>query len=378
MEAVATSWLLYRLTDSPALLGLNGLVRFVPILTLTLVGGALADRIARRRILFVTQAGFALVSTMTGLLVVSGLIQPWHLYLNTLAAGCLLAFDAPARQAMFPTLLPRHQLTRAVPLNSTIRFVAIVAGPALAGAIIAAVDVTPIYFMNAISYLVLIGALAVMRVPSASDSRERRSYVHQTLEGLRYVRASPLLSACVGLLALLAAFGHSPALLTIYSRDVLSVGATGLGVLLSAVGVGSLVGSVVLIGARGTSEHTGRLFLISSVTYALSLGVFGVSRVFAVSVLATFLLGVSGAGLSALGNTIVQLASPDWLRGRVLSIHILVTRGGDALSAFEAGLVVSLLGPTLGVVCSAGVLLIAVLTIGSRVTSLRGFSVRSS
>jgi MFS family permease len=378
MESVATSWLLYRLTDSPALLGLNGLVRFVPILTLTLVGGALADRVGRRRILYVTQLAFAAVSSVTGLLVVTGLVQPWHLYVNTLLAGSLLAFDAPARQSMFPTLLPRHELTRAVPLNSTIRFVAIVAGPALAGAIIAAVDVTPIYFLNAASYLVLVGALSIMRVPSSSSSGERRSFVHQTLDGLRYVRHSPLLSACIGLLVLLAGFGHSPALLTIFARDVLVVGAPGLGALLSAIGIGSLVGSVLLIGHRGAAEQTGRLFLVSSAAYAASLGVFGGSRVVAVSLVAMFVLGVSAAGLSSLGNTIVQLASPEWLRGRVLSIHILVTRGGDALSAFEAGLAVSLLGPTLAVVGSACLLLIAVVGIGGRVVSLRRFSTSSS
>jgi MFS family permease len=379
MEQVATSWLLYRLTDSPALLGLNGLVRFGPILALTLVGGAVADRVGRRKILYVTQVAFTSVSAVTGLLVISGLIQPWHLYVNTLLAATLLAFDAPARQAMFPTLLPRHQLARAVPLNSTIRFVGIVAGPALAGAIIAAVDVTPIYFLNAASYLVLVGALAVMRVPAASSSEEGRlSFVRHALEGLRYVRGSAVLSASVGVLVLLAAFGHSPALLTIFARDVLEVGAPGLGVLLSAVGLGSLVGSVVLIAARGAAEHTGRLFLVSAILYAAGLGLFGVSRVFSVSLAASFLLGVSGAGLSALGNTIVQLASPEWLRGRVLSIHILVTRGGDALSAFEAGLAISLLGPTLAVVGSATALLLAVLAIGARVTSLRAFSARSS
>jgi MFS family permease len=280
---------------------------------------------------------------------------------------------------MFPTLLPRHQLARAVPLNSTIRFVGIVFGPALAGAIIAAVDVTPIYFLNAASYLVLIGALAVMRVPAASSSSDTRlSWARHTLEGVHYVRRSAVLSAAICLLVLLAAFGHSPALLTIFARDVLVVGAPGLGALLSAVGVGSLVGSVVLIAARGTAEHTGRLFLVSAAAYAASLAAFGVSRVFVVSLLASFVLGLSGAGLSALGNTIVQLASPEWLRGRVLSIHVLVTRGGDALSAFEAGLAVSLLGPTLAVVGSAAALLLSVVVIGVRVASLRVFAARTS
>ena len=379
MEQVATSWLLYRLTDSPALLGLNGLVRFAPILALTLVGGAVADRVGRRKILYVTQIAFTSVSTVTGLLVVTGLIQPWHLYLNTLLAATLLAFDAPARQAMFPTLLPRQQLARAVPLNSIIRFVGIVFGPALAGAIIAAVDVTPIYFLNAASYLALVGALAVMHVPGASSSAEGRlSFVGHALEGLRYVRGSAVLSASIGLLVLLAAFGHSPALLTIFARDVLGVGAPGLGALLSAVGIGSLVGSVLLIAARGAAEHTGRLFLVSAGAYAASLAAFGFSRVFVVSLLASFGLGLSGAGLSALGNTIVQLASPEWLRGRVLSIHILVTRGGDALSAFEAGLAISVLGPTLAVVGSAATVLLAVLAVGARVTSLRAFAARTS
>jgi predicted MFS family arabinose efflux permease len=280
---------------------------------------------------------------------------------------------------MFPTLLPRHQLARAVPLNSIIRFFGIVFGPALAGAIIAAVDVTPIYFVNAASYLALVGALAIMRVPDASSSSDGRgSFVRHTLEGLRYVRGSAVLSACIGLLVLLAGLGHSPALLTIFARDVLEVGAPGLGALLSAVGVGSLVGSVLLIAARGAAEHTGRLFLVSAAVYAVSLAAFGFSRVFVVSLLASFVLGLSGAGLSALGNTIVQLASPEWLRGRVLSIHVLVTRGGDALSAFEAGLAISLLGPTLAVVGSAAALLVSVVAIGARVASLRVFAARTS
>jgi MFS family permease len=379
MEQVATSWLLYRLTDSPALLGLAGLVRFAPILALTLVGGAVADRVGRRKILFVTQLGFTALSLGVGVLVVTGRIQPWHLYLQTVLAATLLAFDAPARQAMFPTLLPRHQLARAVPLNSILRFFGIVLGPAVAGAIIAAVDVTPIYFLNALSFLALVGALAMMHVPGSSDrSDDRAPWARHALEGLHYVRRSAVLSAAIGLLVLLAAFGHSPALLTIYARDVLDVGAPGLGALLSAVGIGSLVGSVALIAARAAAEHTGRLFLISAAAYAASLAAFGFSRVFVVSILASFVLGLSGAGLSALGNTIVQLASPEWLRGRVLSIHILVTRGGDALSAFEAGLAISLLGPTLAVVGSAAALLLSVAAVGARVSSLRAFATRSS
>jgi MFS family permease len=379
MEQVATSWLLYRLTDSPALLGLSGLVRFAPILALTLVGGAVADRVGRRKILYVTQLGFTALSASIGVLVVTGRIQPLHLYVQTVFAATLLAFDAPARQSMFPTLLPRNQLARAVPLNSVLRFVGIVVGPALAGAMIAAVDVTPIYFLNAASFLALVGALAVMRVPGGSSpADEQLSWLRHALEGLRYVRRSAVLSASIGLLVLLAAFGHSPALLTIFARDVLGVGAPGLGALLSAVGVGSLVGSVVLIAARGAAEHTGRLFLVSAGAYAASLAAFGFSRAFAVSIVASFVLGLSGAGLSALGNTIVQLASPEWLRGRVLSIHILVTRGGDALSAFEAGLAITLLGPTLAVVGSAVAVLLAVLAVGARVTSLRAFAARTS
>src|SRR5712691_10932595 len=165
IELTATTWLLYQLTDSPLLLGLGGLFRAAPIFALALIGGTVADRVERRRLLLITQSSSVVTSLVLGALVVSGQVTFWHIYVINLLNATIAAFDAPGRQAMFPTLVPRGQLQNAITLNSVLFRTSTLVGPAVAGLLIARVGTAAPFFVNAVSYFAIIAALLAMRIP---------------------------------------------------------------------------------------------------------------------------------------------------------------------------------------------------------------------
>jgi MFS family permease len=373
IELTATSWLLYQLTDSPLLLGLNGVFRAGPIFAFALIGGTVADRVERRRLLLITQSALVATSLLLGVLVVTGHVVFWHVYVVSLLNATIAAFDAPGRQSLFPTLVPRGELQNAITLNAMLFQTGQLVGPAIAGVLIARVSIAAPFFVNAVSYFAIIGALLAMRIPPIVSRGPRGSIRGELVGGLRYVRASAILPLVLAIEATLSVFGHNQALMTIFARDVLGAGAEGLGLLLSGIGAGAIAGMVLLI-LVGDIRRKGAFMLASGALYALTLLVFAWSRSFQLSVAVLVLLGFADATWGTMRNAIAQLAAGDAYRGRVMSLIVIVSRGLTSASQIETGVATSLLGApgaaTIGALAIGGVMAAA----ATRAKALRNFT----
>jgi MFS family permease len=372
VEMTATAYLLYAITSSPLLLGLGGLVRGVPILALALFGGALADRIDRKRLLMITQCAQIVTSLALGALVATNAIQFWHIYVIGFLSSTLSAFDAPARNSFYPSLIPRADFQNAVTLSSVIFRLSTMLGPAIAGILIATVGPASPFFVNAASYFGLIFALLLIRTKFAAATGPRLSLASSAWGGVQYAMRSPVLPLILATEAVLSVFGHNSALITIFARDVLFVGPEGLGLLLSAVGAGAIVGTVVLV-LTGDIQRKGAVMIAAGALYALGLLGFAASTSFALSIAVLFGLGVADAYWGAMRNTIVQLAAADAYRGRVMSMITVTSRGLTNAGQIETGAIVAAAGPAIGAAINAVVVGIAVIGVGLRSPRLRGF-----
>ena len=376
IELTATSWLLYQLTDSPFLLGLNGVFRAAPIFAFALIGGTVADRVERRRLLLITQSSSVVTSLLLGTLVVTGHVAFWHVYLISLVNATIAAFDAPGRQSLFPMLVPRGQLQNAITLNAMLFQTGQLVGPAIAGVLIARVNVAAPFFVNAASYFAIIGGLLAMRIPPIAVRPLRGSIRSELMGGLRYVRASRVLPLVLVMEAAFSVFGHNQALMTIFARDVLGAGPEGLGVLLSSIGAGAIAGMVVLL-LVGDIRRKGAFMLGSGALYATALLVFAWSRSFPLSVAVLAVLGFADATWGALRNAIAQIVAEDAYRGRVMSLILIAARGLTSASQVETGVATALLGApgaaTIGALAIGGALTAA----ATRGKSLRDFTAAS-
>jgi len=365
IELTATSWLLYQLTDSPFLLGLNGVFRAAPIFAFALIGGTVADRVERRRLLLITQSSSVVTSLLLGTLVVTGHVAFWHVYLISLVNATIAAFDAPGRQSLFPMLVPRGQLQNAITLNAMLFQTGQLVGPAIAGVLIARVNVAAPFFVNAASYFAIIGGLLAMRIPPVTVRPLRGSIRSELVGGLRYVRASTVLPLVLVMEATFSVFGHNQALMTIFARDVLGAGPEGLGVLLSSIGAGAIAGMVVLL-LVGDIRRKGAFMLV-----------FAWSRSFPLSVAVLAVLGFADATWGALRNAIAQIVAEDAYRGRVMSLILIAARGLTSASQVETGVATALFGApgaaTIGALAIGGALTAA----ATRGKSLRDFTAAS-
>ncbi|HEY2986110.1 MAG TPA: MFS transporter [Candidatus Binatia bacterium] len=342
MQMTATSWLLYELTNSPLQLGMNGLFRAVPSIALGLFGGTVADRYDRKRLMLATQITSMLLSLVLAVLAQTGLIQVWHIYGLTLLSAIVGTLDAPARQALYPSLVPAAALPNAIALNSMLWKGTALLGPSLAGIAISTVGTDGAFYANAASFLAVVVALQLMKTPTARGAATG-DFMHEIKEGLSYVMAHNLILAVMVMEAVSSVFGLDPAMLTIFSRDVLDVGASGLGFLQSARGLGAVIGSGLLI-SMGQTRSQGKILLVSAVLYGASFALFGVSRSFPVSLMLLFFMGATDTIWAATRNIILQVQAPEGLRGRVMSIFYLSNRGLHPLGQMETGLVVPWLG----------------------------------
>jgi len=372
IEMTATTYLLYAITSSPVLLGIGGLVRGLPILALALFGGALADRIDRKRLLMVTQCAQIVTSLILGTLVATNTVEFWHIYVIGFVNSTLAAFDAPARNSFYPQLIPRADFQNAVTLSSVIFRLSTLLGPAIAGILIAAVGPASPFFVNAVSYFAIIFALLLIRTPFAAVAGARTSLRRAARGGIQYALKSPVLPLILATEAALSVFGHNSALVTIFARDVLHVGPEGLGVLLSSVGAGAIVGTIALV-ISGDVRAKGALMIAAGALYAVGLLGFAVSTSFLTSMLVLFVLGVADAGWGAMRNTIAQLATADAYRGRVMSMITVTSRGLTNIGQIETGSIVAAAGPAMGAAINAVVVGLSVATVALRSPRLRGF-----
>jgi MFS family permease len=361
VELTAVSWIVYEMTNSPFLLGLVGLFRATPTILLALFGGAIADRLPRRLLLMCTESTMLVLSLTLGILSVTGHLEYWHLYVLNFVSGTLQAFSVPSRHALFAGLVPRSAMSSAVTLNSvSVRSGGFI-GPSIAGLALAFGGYSLPFFINATSFVAMLIALAMMRLPKANNEApvKHPSLRKGMTEGVAFVWRTPLLRVALLLELATGLFGHNTALITIIVRDVLNAGPESLGLLMSATGAGALVGMTLLL-TFPVKQH-GRLILILGVLYTLLWAGFGLSHLIWLSAILLLALGIVDATWGVTRNTLAQTLTTDALRGRVMSVVMLATRGSSQLGRVQSGFTVGLIGAPAAALLGATVVGLAVL-----------------
>ena len=352
MQFVAINWHVYLLTRSAFALGLVGLFRGVPIIICSLAGGVVADAIDRKRLMVVTQtimlASAALLTAGT----LAGFKSVWPIYVLSAIASAATAFDTPARQALMPTLVPIEDFPNAVSLAVIVFNVATIAGPAIAGFLLAESGPAIIYGINALSFLAVIGALVAMRAsgqPELQTERKDALSLAALKEGLRFVWHTPIIVQTMTLDFVATFFASATLLLPIFAQERLHVGARGYGFLAAAPAIGSVLTALVM--ARlGTLRRQGRLVVASVAVFGVATAGFGVSTVYWVSLLMLAITGAADTVSTVLRQTIRQLVTPNHLRGRMTSINMMFFMGGPQLGELEAGVLAGFIGAPYSVI----------------------------
>lgn len=355
MQLAAINWHIYLLTGSPLALGIVGACRAIPIILCSLAGGVLADVVDRRRLMMVTQSVMLLCSATLALITFSGLTKIWPILLLTAIASAAWAFDTPARQSLLPMLVPRHDFQNAVSLSMLMFQTGMVTGPPLAGFVLASHGPAFVYALNAASFLAMLTGIALMRTSGKpekddADSPEAPRISWQALvEGLQFVWRTPIIVQTMTLDFVATFFASANQLLPIYAKDILDVGARGYGFLAAAPAAGAIIAGLVM--ARlGAFKKQGLTVIVSVAFYGAATIAFGVSKVFWLSLLMLAATGAADAISTILRQTIRQLVTPNYLRGRMTSVNMIFFMGGPQLGEVEAGTVAALVGAPLSVV----------------------------
>ena len=356
MQVTALNWHVWLLTGSTLALGFVGLTRVVPIVALSLWGGVVADRYDRRRVMFATQTCMAIVAAALAVMTFTGRESIYLIYLLNAVAAAAISFDNPARQALIPRLVSREDLPGALSLNLTIFHTAMIAGPALAGLLIAGAGaarpgagtarlqvhgsgIASIYSLNALSFIGVLLVLATMQAsgrPERADAHESPLGALRT--GLRFVFSTPILVWTMVLDFFATFFSGAMSLLPVFADRVLGVGAAGYGMLAAGPGLGALVGSIYAAIAP-MPRRQGRLLLWSVAAYGATTVVFGLSRSFLLTFIALCATGLADLVSTVIRQTIRQFVTPDALRGRMTSVLMIFFMGGPQLGELEAGLI---------------------------------------
>ena len=335
---------MHDLTDSPLMVGLVTTATLGPVLMFSMLGGVVADRVNRLRVLRSTRAMFAILTIGTGVLIATDVIRPWHLIAISICAGVLLSFDIPCRSAMIPALVPRDHLASAIALYSLVFGGASIVGPILFPLLVNLQGMEGVFFLIGASYALTVVALAFMDPRGHTSGARRTTLVQGLVDGLRYVRQHRIIAGVITLGMIVGAFG-SPfgALLPVYADKVVTGGIDTYSRLLLSTGIGGLV-ATVWVTALGTRVRPARFFVVSGIGFGL--GLLMMSRIASFSAAAPTigLIGAFSTVSGIMGSTLVQGHAADEYRGRVMSIHQF-TWGANAIGAYMMGA----LGENLGV-----------------------------
>lgn len=337
MSQLGLAWLAYEMTGRPRTLAFLGLATAGPAILLNLVGGTLADRLERRHLIMATQSTLLVLMGMLAVLTLTGRLAVWHLLAIAAASSAVFAFDTPARQALYPRLVPRPALTSAVAMNSSVWQGSRIVGPALGGVLIARAHAGWLFVGAALGALLMGLAMAFLR-PLPAEARPPRRAWDEITEGVRFVRGNSLFAFLMGIAFFNSLFGMSYIfLLPVFARDVLRVGAEGLGYLSSVGGVGSLLATLGA-GALGGVSARGVLLVGGAVAFGLLLIAFALSPWYLLSLFLLFVAGVAGSVYMVLTLSTLQERVPDRLRGRVMGIFS-ITWSMMPLGAVQSGLI---------------------------------------
>jgi MFS family permease len=359
MQIVAQSWLVYRLTDSPLMLGLVNVVGLLPVVPISLLGGAISDRVPRRNLILVTEIVLMGQAFVLALLTWSGMIQVWHVMVLSFVLGAAAALEQPARLAFIMDVVGKEDLVNAVALNSSVYNAARIVGPAIAGVLVAAIGEAGCFFVNSVTYLAVILALLAIRLPQQAQKPgeepvEQPRLAGSVVDGLKYTWNTRVIRSLMIIVAL-SSFLTLPyiALMPVFAGSVFQTGPEGLGFLMTSVGVGAITGALIVANAR--PGHRGRWLTAANVVAPMFLLLFCLSQSFLVGLALVLLVGGGNAVRQTLANSMIQLNTAEVYHGRVMSVFNLTFNGMSRVGALVIGGVAEFTGAPLAVGAGAAV-----------------------
>ena len=351
MLSVAVGWQVYEITGQALALGFSGLALFLPGFLLALPGGHVADQHDRRKILLVCHLGVASCAAILAFMAFSGHRSLLPIYVVLGMLGTIRAFSGPAGQALMPNLIERKDLERAVALGSSSWQLAMIAGPSLGGALYAATGRAGVVYVacTVMAVLAFASVLAIGQPPAATEVRRREPPTWSTvIAGVRYVWSNRPILGAISLDLFAVLLGGAVALLPIFARDMLHIGPWGLGILRSAPAVGAAT-VAFLLATFPLRRRAGIIMLVCVLIFGVATIVFGVSKSFAVSLVALVILGASDMISVVVRSTLIQTRTPDEMRGRVGAVNMVFIGASNELGEFESGVTAAWLGPELAV-----------------------------
>ena len=345
MQSIALPWLVLQLTNSDFLVGLTLACQFLPVLLFGPLGGIIADRYPKRRVLLCTQAAYMLPALSLFALTHYGAAQYWMVLIAAVGVGTINVFDVPARQAFAIEMVGREDLMNAIALNSSVFNGAAVVGPSVAGVLIGFLGVQLCFLVNGVSFIAAIGALLLMRnLPTLVRLHGETSVLERIREGASYARHDPVVGTMLAMVAVFSLFAMNRlTLIPLFADRVLHIGAAGFGFLMASLGLGALTAALTLaVAPRATN---GRRQMVVGVVWALAPVAFSVSRNPILSALLLYAAGFAQMFFLATANTRIQTVTPDRLRGRVMALYAQAMMGTGPIGSTQAGALSSLLGP---------------------------------
>ncbi len=373
MQTTGQAWLVLELTHSAWLLGLVGALQFLPVLILSLFGGVLADRLPKRTVLRFTQSFATLQAFVLWILVATGEVRLWHVLVLASLLGLTNSFDMPTRQAFVVEMVGREDLPNAIALNSSLFNMARILGPGLGGLIIAWLGVAPLFLLNALSFIpVIIGLFLidnstlyaqVKRTPTEKNAQGQGT-LQSLREGLAYVARTPSILLIITVIGVVSLFGiNFNVVLPLFATDVLHVGAVGFGFISSAFGFGSLCSALWL---AWSNRRPGVTWLLYGIGIFCVLEIlFALSHLYLLSLVLIAGVGFAQIAFSATANTIVQTVAPDRLRGRVMSVYMMVFAGSVPPGNLFTGGLAHLFGAPIALLAGAVLSLVAAIVAGA-------------
>ncbi len=350
MQLWALFWHINQLNKNPIALGGIGLARILPVIIFSLVGGALADSVDRRKVLFVTQSIAALLAMALGVLTQFGHVTIWHIYFITAIQAIAVAFDGPSRQALIPNLLPKKDLPNAFSMTFTSFQIGSVLGPALSGFVIAYAGQEAVYYFNAISFAaVLVALFLIGHVPQSFAEKSTGVSMEAIREGINFIFNKPIILSTMFLDFVATFFASANTLMPIIAKDVLKVGVVEYGYLSAAPAVGAVLAALIISQIRELRKQ-GVLFLSAVVVFGFATIVFGMTTSFIVAWFAIATTGAADGVSTIIRNTVRQLQTPDHIRGRMTSVNQIFFQGGPQLGEIEAGSVAQIFGAPFAVI----------------------------
>jgi len=372
MQTIGQAWLVLQLTHSAWLLGIVGALQFLPVMLLSLFGGVLADRLPKRTVLLFTQSFAMLQAAVLWTLVATGEVRLWHVLVLATLLGLTNAIDMPTRQAFVVEMVGREDLPNAIALNSSLFNLARIVGPGIGGLIIAWAGVAPLFLLNAISFIPVIIGLALIDLRGLYTRKEhivggkgasapRQSTMQSLREGLAYVVNTPSIFLIITVIGIVSLFGiNFNVVLPLFATNVLNVGAEGFGFISSAFGLGSLLSALWL--AWSNRKPSIQYLLVSAIVFCVVTALFAVSHIYALSLVLIAMVGFAMIAFSATANTTVQTVAPDHLRGRVMSVYMLVFAGSIPFGNLLTGGLAHLYGVQVALLIGVGISLVAAVT----------------